>query len=535
LRKSYLLLVPLFVGLALFVVSWWQTYPLYVTNVNGFIFDRVSILYWIALPIILVSLFAIANNFKSDAVKCSAVVCIVLFMYSFSYLYAFLPTSDSQAFRGLTEYFIKTGNLTPQLLIQSYLNYPSFFVLAKLAVSTTAMGLPSFEFILYTVIGFLLATSLYKYFSSRHRTGGFVAVVAFFIPMYYFLDYQDAPFTLAFALFLLALMVESRFSDTKERLILEVFLFIGMVFTHPFVPLFFILYELIIYVLNAESYHLRLFLLAAVIYFAFQVSEAFETFSLSIITLFHASSEYSTIVQASLTSASTPIDHIAQDISRYLVILTVFVAVTCFIYLIVKKKKGMLHRPVDVAILISGILYSFVGVFVALLGSRAIPIAFIPVCLGVAYVYESKFKKYVIAFFIISLLLFASLLIHNSFYTSQTLYQTQDAYAAENFLINEYNWAQNSLILAHTRVVTYLETKEPSSETTFESDFSADFPLNLTDYDTIMYTIGLGQNLQNNNLTLEAALQGPPINLVYDNGFSCITIKSFNLSSTNAP
>jgi hypothetical protein len=471
-------------------------------------------------------------------------------MYSFSYLYAFLPTSDSQAFRGLTEYVINlryypypTIPVTatypypsyPYPAVQSYFNYPSFFVLAKLAVNTSAMGLPSFEFILYTLIGFLMATSLYKYFSSRHMAGGFVAVVAFFIPMYYFLDYQDAPFTLAFALFLLALMVESRFSDTKERLILEVFLFIGMVFTHPFVPLFFILYALIIYVLNPGSQHLKLFLLTSVIYFAFQVSGAWQTFSLSIATLFRVSSEYSTIAQESLTSASTPIDRIAQDISRYLVIVAVLVALASFIYLVIRKRKGVFHRSVDVAILISGISYSFVGVFVALLGSRAIPIAFIPVCLGVAYVYESKFKKYVIAFFIISLLLFASLLIHNSFYTSQTLYQTQDAYAAENFLINEYNWAQNSLILAHTRVVTYLEAQQNSSSTTFKSDFSPDFPLNLTDYDTILYTIGLGQSLLNKNLTLEGALQSPPINLVYDNGFSCITIKSFNLSSTSAP
>lgn len=541
-RKSYLLLIPLFIGLALFVVSWWRTYPLYVTNVNGFIFDKVSVLYWIALPIILVSFFALANNFKNDAVKCLATICIVLFIYSFSYFYTFLPTSDSHAFRGLTEYFIKTGDLKSTFPGHLYLNYPSFFVLAKIAVSTSAVGQSSFEFGLYTLIGFLMATALYKYFSSRYRNGGFVAVVAFFVPMYYFLDYQDAPFTLAFALLLLALMVESRFSDTKERLILEVFLFTGMVFTHPFVPLFFILYELITYVLNPKGHHLKLFLLMSVIYFGLQVSGAYQTFSQSIMTLFHASSEYSGITQVTLTNAYVPVDRIAQDISRYVVIATVLVAVMSFIYLVIRKKRRILHRSVDIAILLTGVSYSILGAFASLLGSRAIPLAFIPICLGVAYVYESRFRNYVVAFFIISLLLFASLLIHNSFYTSQTLYQTQDAYNAENFLINEYNWTHPSLILAHTRVVTYFEAKQPSNETTFESDFSPDFR-KLKDnytilsmhYDTIMYTIGLGQSLLNYNLTLEGALQSYPINLVYDNGFSCITIKSFNLSSTSAP
>lgn len=527
-KKKGLILLPLFVGLALFVLSWWQTYPLYVTNVNGLIFDRISVLYWIALPTILVSLFVLIITMKDDRAKCLATVCIVAFMYSLTYFYSSTPGSDSHAFRGLTEYFIKTGDLNPAVPNHLYFNYPSFFVLGKLAVETSGMSLTSFEFILYTAMGSLMAVALYKYFSSRYKYGGFVAVAAFFIPMTYYLNYQYAPFTLAFTLLLILLMVESSISYTKEKLILETILFTGMVFTHAFVPLFFILYELITYAFDGKSQKLRLLLLTAVIYFMFQITEASLTFKQSIASLSHASSEYSSITQATLAPVSVPIDQIVQNISRSVVVATVLVVVLVFIYMIMKR-KGLFSRSVDRAIILSGIFYSILGALVPLLGSRAIPLVFIPLCLGIAYAYESRLKIYLIAIFAISLLLFVSIPIHSSFYDSQTFYQTQEAYRAENFMINEYNWTHPSLILAHTRVVTYLQARQPSSAK-FESDFSPLFP-RLQDYDSIMYTIGLGVNLLRYNLTLEGALQRYPIDLVYNNGFSCITIKSYTLTS----
>jgi hypothetical protein len=401
-------------------------------------------------------------------------------------------------------------------------------MLGKIGVEVTGITLTSFEFIGFTVIGFLMVVALYKYFSSRYQNGAFVAVVAFFIIMFDFLDYQYAPFTLAFALLLISIMLESRMAETRGKLVLISMLFIAMVFTHAFVPLFFILYELIIYFIDRKSQHLKLLLLTTTIYFMVQIYQASLTFTGALVSLLHGGSEYVHVAQEVSAPASVPIDQIAQTISRPVVIVTFLLVVLSFVYLLVRR-GGLLSRPVDKAIFLSGAVYAILGAFVPLLGSRAIPLAFVPVSLGVAYLFESRFRVYILAILLISLALFASIPIHGSFYTSQTYYQTQDAYSAENFMIAEYNWTNPSLILAHTRVVDYLAARQPSNATTYESDYSPLFP-RIQDYDSILYTIGLGNNLLNYNLTIEAILQQDHINLVYNNGFSLMTIKSSNFT-----
>jgi hypothetical protein len=108
------------------------------------------------------------------------------------------------------------------------------------------------------------------------------------------------------------------------------------------------------------------------------------------------------------------------------------------------------------------------------------------------------------------------------------MYQTQEAYRAENFMVTTFNWTHPSFILAHTRVVTYLAARQPST-VNYESDFSRLFP-RFKDYDSILYTIGLGKNMLRYNTTIEDVVQQGHINLVYDNGFSLMTIKSSNLT-----
>lgn len=531
-EKNRLLFIPFFIGLMIVAVSWAQSYPLSVTSVNQVIFDRVSILYWIGLPILLVSTFMMMVSFKSDSSKCLAAVCLVMFMYSLQYFYYATPGSDSHSFRGLTEYFIKTNDLNPALPHHLYFEYPSFFVLGKMAVDMGSMPLPSFEFILYAAMGFLMTIALYKYFSSKYKKGGFLAVATFFIPMFYFLNYQYAPFSLAFTLFLVSIMLEARLVQTKEKVIVAIVLFTGIVFTHAFVPLFFLLYELIMYVINRKSEQIRLLLLTTAIYFAFQITQASNTFAESIRTTLHAQSEYANIAEATLTQATNPIDQVAQTISRPVVIATVLVAILSFAYLLARR-SGLLSRPVDRAILISGLLYSILGVFIQVLGSRVIPLVFIPVFLSLAYVYQSRFKVYFISIFAIVLVLFVFLPMHSSFYDFQTTYQTQEAYRAENFVVDNYNWTHPSFILAHTRVVTYLEARQPSSAY-YDSDFSLLFP-RFEAYDAVVYTIGLGKGLMRHNSTLEAALQKDHLNMVYDNGYSHMAMKSSNFTWAFTP
>jgi hypothetical protein len=232
-------------------------------------------------------------------------------------------------------------------------------------------------------------------------------------------------------------------------------------------------------------------------------------------------SEYSAIVEATLAPVSVPIDVVAQMFSRS---VTITVITVCFVGFIILLIKGRM-RDVDKVVLLNGVAYSVAGIVFYTLGSRAIPITFIPISLGASYLLESRFRPYVKSFFLVLLILFVFIPLHGSFYESQIMFQTKEAYQTANFMIDHYNWANPSVILAHYRVVKYLQTKQPSLAN-FEDDiYSPLFP-RLKEYDSIVYTVGLGKNLLNYNYTTERILREEILNMVYNNGFSYIAIKS---------
>jgi hypothetical protein len=188
---------------------------------------------------------------------------------------------------------------------------------------------------------------------------------------------------------------------------------------------------------------------------------------------------------------------------------------------IIKKK---IQRQ-DIAILVSGIVYMFAGGVTQVLGTRAIPILCIPVCCsGAYYLFKSRFGSYLKYVFLILLMLFPFVLVHSSFFDSEIFFQTKESYDASNFMIDRYNWTNTGLILAHLRVVTYLEARQPLSSF-FESESSPLFPT-ISKYETIVYTIGLGKNLLKYNYTQEKITSEIHFNQVYSNGFSYIWKRS---------
>ena len=265
LEKSKLLLFPFFVGVSLMICSWYLSYPLSIDSVGDFVFNHISLLYWFSLMIILTTMCAIAITSRNNSLKWMIAIGLVISIYSLSYFYYMLPGSDSQFFRGLTEYFIKTKDLDPLKPSHSYFQWPSFFLLADMAISVSGLELANFEFLLYTIIGFLMATAFYVYASKAYKNGGFLAVVAFFVAMFYFLNYQDVPFSLAFGLLFLLFMLETRQKSFNVILTMLV-LFTGISFTHLIVSVFFVLYLLIRCMLNRSKQYGRLFLLTLIIY-----------------------------------------------------------------------------------------------------------------------------------------------------------------------------------------------------------------------------------------------------------------------------
>lgn len=527
-EKNKLLLLPFFAGLALMVYSWYISYPLSVNSVNDFVFNHASLLYWFSLPLLLASMYMMAVTSKSHSLKCVISVAIIITLYSSSYFYHTLSTSDSQYFRGLTEYFIKTKNLDPSQPNHAYFQWSSFFLLADMATSVSGLKLTNFEFLLYTIIGFLLATALYVYASKAFKKGGFLAVAAFFVAMFYFSNYQSVPFSLAFGLLFLLFMLETRqksFSVIMTMLVL----YTGISFIHAFVPLFFVFYLLVRCILNRSKQYGRLFLLTLLIYLVMQVTQAPFSFVDNIRSMITLPTEYSAIVGDILAPVSIPVDEVAQMFSRAVTITTITMCLLGFIILLIKRKM----RDLDKAIFLTGVVYSSFGILFSILGSRAVPIVFVPVSLGASYLFESRFRSYLKILFLVLLILLVFVPVHNSFYNSYIFFQTKEAYQAEHFMINYYNWTDPSIVLAHAPIVEYLganlEAKEVNA-TSLERDDSSLFP-RLREYDCILYTVGLGNSFLKYNYTLEGVLYAEKLNVVYNNGFSDIIVKGSKFAS----
>ena len=209
-NKTKLLLIPFSIGLALFICSWFSSFPLSVDSVNDVIFNHLSILYWISLPLLFSSMYLMAVNVKSHLLKWLLTVGIVLTFFSLSYFFSMLPSSDSSWFRGQTQYFIETGSLNPSMINHLYFQWPAFFVLSNVATSVSGLGLIQLEFLQYALIGFILATTLYVYFAKIWKNGSVLSVIAFFVVMFAFLNYQDVPFSFALGLLFVLFMLETR-------------------------------------------------------------------------------------------------------------------------------------------------------------------------------------------------------------------------------------------------------------------------------------------------------------------------------------
>lgn len=522
------ILIPLCFGLALIVYGWHASYPLLIDTPLDFIFNHVSPWYWVGLSIVLGSLYLGAVAVKNHMVKLLICILIVLSMYSIRYYYYLLPSSDAQYVRGLTEYAMATGDLDAAKPHHSYFQWPLFFILNDMAISITGLALGTFEFLLFAVFGVVYVAALYFY-STRYSEGSsYAAVIVYFIIMYWFLNYQFAPFSLAMALLFVLFMLESRGSEGRSTAVTLAImvLFTAVNFMHPFAGVLFIAYVFVLYLLNRNASDLQLFVFTLVIYLAVSIFFAGTFFLEAVRQLATAfSAEYQRIIErtfASRIALAPPIDSIAQMFSRAIVLVSVGIAGAGFLFLLLKKKL----KRIDLSVMISMSAYAAAGIALPVLGSRAWFAVLIPVALGVIPLVE-KFKGYLKSVLLILLILFPLIPLTESFSDTQTFFQTRNEYDTADFLLQHYNWSRDSSILSHFRVMTYLEGRSAAA-IIFGHDLSSTFPEGIGDYNCIIYTVGLGKNLLLHEYSIAELEQSTNYSRTYDSGACYIITRASN-------
>jgi hypothetical protein len=519
LDKTKLLLLPFFIGLALMIVAWYTSYPLSASFANDYVYNHISVLYWFGLPLLSSSMFLMAVTTKNSFLKWALSIGIVLTFFALAYFYSMMPTSDSQSFRALMEYFTKTRNLDPSQLNHNYYQWPAFFILAYVVTSVSGLPLAAYEFLLYAIIGALLATGLYVYASKKNNLPGFIVVIAFFMSITYFIDYQAVPFSLALGLLFLLLMLETR-QKSAGLIITMVVLYAGLLLTHLFVPLFFILYLLVHSLLDknrqSRNLYLKFFLFAFVSYFLVELTMARFSFAQIMANITRTPSVSSLIsTTAAISSVANPISVYAQFFSRTVTVAIVLVCVAGSAFLLRKGKMGVL----DKAIFVTGVSYTLLGLVLNTLGERAIALLFIPFSLGAAYLFTSKFKKYFIGILLVLLVLFLFVPLHLAFNT-EIQFQTRETYVADNFFLNHYNWGKPGFVVTDFRTNTYLTAKlgvTENIESWLEPGQRAD---------AILYTpqfVGLALG---NYTSMASLAQGERLSLVYNDGSSYVLINN---------
>jgi hypothetical protein len=523
-EKNKLLIIPFFIGLMLMVYSWYLSFPLSLNSVGDSIYNHIPILYWISVPLLLTSMFLMAISFKNKYLRWMLTVGFVIVLYSLPYFYFTMPTVDSAFFRGLTENFIRTNNLDASQLIHSYYQWPSFFLLANITTLISGLNLTIYEFLLFTIIGFLLVTALYVYASKAYnRSSGFLAVAAFFVVMFLYLNYQAVPFSLAFGFLFVLFMLETQGKSAGRTLTILV-LYFSLVITHAFVPLFFVIYLLIRSIISKSRQYFELFILTLVIYLIAQITFAVFSFRGNIVSVFTTPTEFSSVVGASLVSTSVAIDAIPHLLSRIVTIGLALLCVAGFVFLFYRRKL----RTIDKALFLTGAVYSGLGVVLNVLGTRAVPIVFVPLALGVTYLFQSKFRKYLKYLVLVLLILVVFVPIHSSITSFPITFQTKDDLATANFMIEKYNWNSNTIVITDLSARWYM-LPQIQGTPEIDTDIASRFGLSkITAYDCIVYSVGMAQSLNMSHISIEQTSSQilERFDVVYNSGSSYIAVKS---------
>lgn len=524
-EKKHLLLIPFFTGLAFVVYAWFLSYPLTVNSATDTVFYHIPIWYWLGFALLLTSMVSMAMCFKNTYLKWILTVGCVLTLYSLSFFYYTVPGSDAQYFRGLTQNLINTNNLDASQLNHNYYQWPSFFLLGDIVTAISGIDLTTYGFLLFALIGALLATALFVYASRFNSQIGFLATASFFIVLFYFLNYQAVPFSLAFGMLLILFMIETQ-NKTKNAgiTVIELSLFISIALTHAFVPLFFILYLLMSGIIGKSKWHFGMFAVTGIMFLAVQFTLGQYTFLSNLFHVTFASTEYGNLAESTLVpSVSAQIDVIAQMFSRLLTVAFAAISVVGFFFVLIKRKL----RNVDKAIFLTGVLYSGLGVLLYVLGSRAVPLIFLPVSLGAMYLATQKFGRYLKVMILLLLVLVVFIPVHSTFKSFPLMFQTKEDITTANAMLNNYNWTTESIVITDNGAKWYI-LPQLAHYIEIDTGITSRLTLeNITNYDCIVYSVGLEESLQTSGNSAQPSEQiRQDMNVVYDSGRSYIAMKS---------
>ncbi len=424
--KIKLLMIIIFlISGAINLVSAYQTYPIVISSLDDFPFNHFSYIFWGSLVITLVSLFLLSNLFTD---KKSRYVFAFLFVFFFWIFYLCFPSvagSDSDHFRGMTTRFMSSGLDSDKL----YFDFPSFFILSAFLSLVLNMDVNTVSSVVFVLIGFLFSSTLFIYFSKKSSELALIGVVLYFLGAFYFINYQFAPQSFALVFFLLLIIVLRK--DSINFKILSLIFFISLLFTHPFIVVYYLLFIFIVSIKKRE-YRFTFFLYFTTYIFVFSFFQnGFYSLISGISLNIFAGTEYGNIVQMANSGSVSILDNLSTIISR-LVTLVVWL-ILGFGFLVRTKLK--LTSKKELSLFLSSFILFGLGSFIGILGSRTIQFLFIPIIVTYIWVLN-KYKLLSKVFILLIILLSVFTLIHSTYVDG--VFPTNSGERACNFLADKH-------------------------------------------------------------------------------------------------
>jgi hypothetical protein len=440
------------VACILVATAWVESFPVTVGSPNVYIFNSIALTFWIGLSMGNIGLFLIALSSKSRWVQLACAFGFMLFVYSIKYFFAFFEGADSTMFRVLTQDFVASKIMIPAE--HSYYEWPMLFTLG--AVASAVLGIdPAFmPGVLFIVWTLALAGGLFLYSERLGDERDFLSVPIYVIAIFPFLNWQYG--AQSYGLVLLVICTNAMGRNGIAWRILTFFVYAVLVASHAILPLFLILATILIAIND------RKFVYPAV---SFALLYGFNLVYRSLILLHDLGYfirialllEYAGVAQQTLTSPVSSIDSIGQTISRGLTVSVWGVLMLLALSAAVLRRI----RAIDMSLGASSGFYTVLGAVAPILGQRAIQILFLPAAHVLrafrAYV---RFRKILLAFFFIGLLIFPLAMIH-IFYDDTNYITESEQHAADIMVIpiSEHGDKSDFTILARLMIRTYATSR----------------------------------------------------------------------------
>jgi hypothetical protein len=313
----------------------------------------------------------------SVPVKWGAGVGFFMLMHSLAYFYYYIPGSDIFNLNLVSAYF-SGGFMNTQ--VSAIYPWPVFFFLIHMLGEVTTFPLNVAVSVYYFVTGFVIVSAVF-FIATKHGFDGFWSVVALSIVGFFYLNYQFAPETLAFAFVTILLCIDYAWGKGRAGNVTELSLVLTVAFSHSFELIYYAAYRFARAFRNRVSLThaifiivvglaVNMFLIAS--YFSIVTLLAFNS-----IEMMFGLSDYGRMAALTLTTGASPF----QGFSRLSVLSAVIVS-GLGVAGIIRSRRAL---PQDAPLVLASTLMLGVGAVVTVVGARAIQLAIVVAAIGGGY------------------------------------------------------------------------------------------------------------------------------------------------------